>query len=509
MSEFFNFLRSFFEALLVHTGVFFRKVFADPWSDVGSNFSRYADLFNAYRDGFGFWGWLFFVLLWLITLTLIAAIVYLFIVFIKKYLRFNKVEVEKQKLVEQVQRLNYELYLAVTEKNKILNLKVGQLGVLPDGEGFEEDKLTDEEKNSRFPKLASVDAKYRDFDSRIDMSDVDTLPLDQLVAHFRFFAASQLGLYYELKTLRAFFAGLGSSKVIILEGISGTGKTSLPYALGKFFQNDAKIVSVQPSWRDRSELLGYYNEFTKKFNETDFLKAVYEATYREDNCVIVLDELNLARIEYYFAEFLSIMEMPNISEWNIELINTPDAKTDPKHFKEGKLLIPQNVWFVGTANNDDSTFTITDKVYDRAISIFFDNKGYAFECDFTEPVSITYEYLHNLFLEAQTNYPISQKTLDKFDKLDSFVISKFKIAFGNRILKQLKLFVPNYIAAGGNEIDALDFIFASKILKKFESLNLAFLREELKELLLELDKLFGKNSFNDSRSVINNFLKLS
>ena len=91
---------------------------------------------------------------------------------------------------------------------------------------------------------------------------------------------------------------------MILEGISGTGKTSLPYAMGKFFGNDAAIISVQPSWRDRSEMVGYLNEFTKKFNETD-LKELYETTYREDLNFIVLDELNLARIEYYFAEFLS------------------------------------------------------------------------------------------------------------------------------------------------------------------------------------------------------------
>ena len=133
-------------------------------------------------------------------------------------------------------------------------------------------------------------------------------------------------------------------------------------------------------WKERTDLIGYYNEFTKKFNETEFLRALYTTTYRKDLDVIVLDERNLARIEYYFAEFLSIMEMRDPNDWQIDLI--PDVvPNDPLQFKNGKLLIPQNVEFFGTANNDDSTFTISDKVYDRAISIFFDDKGRAFEAE--------------------------------------------------------------------------------------------------------------------------------
>ena len=138
------------------------------------------------------------------------------------------------------------------------------------------------------------------------------------------------------------FAGLAATKMILLQGISGTGKTSLPYALGKFLKNDATISSVQPSWRDRTELFGYFNEFTKKFNETEFLKRIYEASYNDDINIVVLDEMNIARVEYYFAEMLSILEMPDPSEWKIELV-TNTWPTDPEHLFDGKLTIPQNV----------------------------------------------------------------------------------------------------------------------------------------------------------------------
>ncbi|UKI51074.1 MAG: hypothetical protein L6U99_07070 [Clostridium sp.] len=153
--------------------------------------------------------------------------------------------------------------------------------------------------------------------------------------------------------------------------------------MGKFFQHDTSIISVQPSWRDRAELLGYLNEFTKKFNETDFLKSVYAAGYSDTINIIVLDEMNLARVEYYFAEFLSIMEMPDINEWKIDLVPSTDP-TDPHNLINGKLMIPQNVWFVGTANKDDSTFTITDKVYDRAVTLAINQKAQYIDAPYTE-----------------------------------------------------------------------------------------------------------------------------
>ena len=249
-----------------------------------------------------------------------------------------------------------------------------------------------------------------------------------------------------------------------------------------------------------------YNEFTKKFNESEFLRALYTTTYRKDLDVIVLDEMNLARIEYYFAEFLSVMEQRDEEDWVIDLISSIDPN-DPKHIKDGKLLIPQNVVFFGTANNDDSTFTIADKVYDRAISLFFDDKGRPFDAMETEPISIPYAQLVALFKDAKKQFSISPDMLKKFEELDNFVIKKFRLAFGNRILKQLDTFIPTYIACGGTESDGFDFIFTNKILKKFEALNIAYLREELKELDAFLDKMYGKGNFQMAHAFIEGLLK--
>ena len=486
MSEYFEYLRLMLEAFFKDFGIFFKDVFASPWDKVGSNVSHYNELFATYSANFGFWGWFFFVLFILIFTAFIGGLCFLIFLGLRKYIRFVKKEISKDKLEETIERLNYELFNAIKEK--------------------EEAKEVIDEVNSRFPKLTYVDHQYKDFDNNI--ADIEGLTLEEICTSFRNFAASQLHLYYTIDTIRQLFAGMATSKLIILEGISGTGKTSLPYAMGKFFNYDANICSVQPSWKDRSELIGYYNEFTKKFNETEFLKALYTSIYRKDVNLIVLDEMNLARIEYYFAEFLSVMEMPNVNEWKIELINSY-SDTDPKFVQNGKILIPQNVIFFGTANNDDSTFTISDKVYDRAISLFFDNKGIPFEADIQESINLNYDQLERLYKEAQENYPVSEKLLDKFAELDDFVIAKFKLAFGNRILKQLKIFIPTYVACGGTDLDGLDFIFTNKILKKFESLNIAFLRDELKQLNTKLDTLFGKGSFKMAHKYIDNLIKMA
>lgn len=350
----------------------------------------------------------------------------------------------------------------------------------------------------RFPKLSLVDVKYKNF--QYPQYD-NEISLEDFTEGFRLFAASQMGLYYTPEIVRRFVAGMAASKLLILEGISGTGKTSLPYSFSRYMDNPATIVSVQPSFRDRSEVLGYFNEFSKKFNETEFLRALYEANYRKDPTLIVLDEMNLARIEYYFAEMLSVLEMPSKEEWVLDLVPTA-WKGDPVKLDSGKIHVADSTWFIGTANNDDSTFTITDKVYDRAMPIELNEKADAFECEKYPKCDITAEHLEDLFEKAKTDYPISDDLMEKMDKLDNYLITRFKLSFGNRIMKQLYDFIPVYVACGGSEIGGMDYIIARKVLKKFESMNVSFVRDEITGLISYIDKTFGEEEMQDSKNYL-------
>ena len=350
----------------------------------------------------------------------------------------------------------------------------------------------------RFPKLTLVDEKY----AALTPPEYDNeISLQEFAEGYRRYAASQMKLYYTPEIVRRFVAGMAASKLLILEGISGTGKTSLPYSFSRYLSNPSTIVSVQPSFRDRTELLGYFNESSKRFNEAEFLRALYEANYRPDPTLIVLDEMNLARIEYYFAEMLSVLEMPNKDEWVLDLVPTA-WDGDPVKMDGGKIHVADSTWFIGTANNDDSTFTITDKVYDRAMPIELNERADAFECELQPHCNVTAEHLEYLFQKAQVDYPISDELMNKMQKLDNYLITRFKLSFGNRIMKQLYDFIPVYVACGGTELGGMDYIVARKVLKKFESMNVTFVRDEITGLITYIDKLFGKAEMQDSKAYL-------
>jgi hypothetical protein len=390
------------------------------------------------------------------------------------------------------------------EKDELYAMKVSQLGLKPtdsalsegaqaEGEEGAVDEDTGVELDTRFPKLATIDQEYANY-KIVNYGNSFTLP--ELVENFRNFAASELKLYYQSDLIKLYIAALASTKLVILQGISGTGKTSLAYAWGKFLKHDSCVASVQPSWRDRTELFGYFNEFTKKFNETEVLREIYLAGYTDDIYTVILDEMNISRVEYYFAEMLSILEMPSQDEWIVELV--PSAwKTDPKKVIGGKLKIAPNVWYIGTINNDDSTFMVTDKVYDRAMPIDINDKGQVFEPIPTEAQDINYSYVRSLFDSAMNDNQISDETLDKIDKMDDYVIKHFRIAFGNRIVAHMRKFVPVYVGCGGTELDGVDYFIARKILRKFEQLNISYIRDEIDGFVKFLEDTFGKGKMHE------------
>ncbi len=460
----------------------------------------YQNILNTYKGDLSTPEWVLVIISILCILILIALVVGLIVLLVRKYMKFRRQAINQDELLDEVASLNSQVAKLVKEKEEILAMKVSQLGLKPGesptedvsskGEDGNDDKVT---TDSRFAKLTLIDEQYANYKPK-DYGNSFTLP--ELCENFRNFAASKLGLYYKMDMMRVFISGLASTKLVILQGISGTGKTSLAYAWGKFMKHDSCVASVQPSWRDRTDMFGYFNEFTKKFNETEMLKEMYIAGYTDDVYTVILDEMNLSRVEYYFAEMLSILEMPNRDEWIIELV--PNSwKTDPKKIIGGKIHVPANMWYIGTINNDDSTFAVTDKVYDRAMPIDINDKGIPFDPIDTEAQDINFTYLDNLFKSAMQDNPISQDTLDKIDQMDNYVIEHFRIAFGNRIVSHMKKFVPVFVACGGDEVDGVDYFIAKKILRKFEQLNIAYIKDEIDPYIQFLDKTFGKNKMKE------------
>lgn len=516
----------YFYTMMEHIIELFMEVVYSIWDLLVGlvDIPYYLEIFRTYKGELTAAGWVCVIIVHILIAILIVLVLYLIYRGLRVVLRFKVPVVEYEKMKDEVVKLNREVLKLNYEKDKILAMKVSELGVpinddLLEGvnadlEDQKETETTDIVENVenmeneampvdtsafRFPRLCGVDEYFRREYVAPEYTDITSL--EELCQKFRNFAASRLGLYYDLDVMKRTFAAFGSAKLVILQGISGTGKTSLPYALGQFIQYPSVICSVQPSWRDRTELVGYYNEFTKKYTEPDFLKALYEAQYVDDMRVVILDEMNIARVEYYFAEMLSILELPRAEERFLTLVSS-STSTDPEKMQDGKVWIPSNIWYVGTINNDDSTFAVSDKVYDRAVPIDLDQKAEFFEAPDQEPIRLSYKQLLDLYDDAKQRYPISEEMLLEMDKLDSYLIKHFRLTFGNRIMRQMKDYVPCYVACGGTEIDGLDFIFAAKILRKFESLGMGFIRDEIDGLITYMDHVFGEENMQISKNYL-------
>lgn len=519
--------------------VFITTILKGLWNGIKGIFNAIIQFFNfpvlfdqlsQYKNDFNIMGWILCILTIILTYAIIAGVIFLIVIAIRKYIRFRRTLVGNEDMLEEIADLHRDVLKLTEERERILAHKFDPSGVTYEelrqffGEreggaqgalaaGGTGDGLASKDKkesaadvgSKRFYRLSAVDEKYTYYvPPQYDRS----MSLEELCSDIRNFACSRSKLYYEIKIIRLMIAGLASTKLILLQGISGTGKTSLPYMLGKYFQVDSTIASVQPSWRDRTELFGFFNEFTKKFNETEVLKRIYEASYNDDINIIILDEMNIARVEYYFAEMLSILEMPNPEEWKVELVPS-SWPGDPQRLRDGKLQIPQNVWYIGTANNDDSTFAISDKVYDRALVINLDSKGIPFDAPETPPKLICYSYVEELYKKAIEEHPVDEELIKKIGMLDLYVIEKFRVAFGNRIIKQLKIFVPVYVACGGTALEGIDYILATKVFRKFEGLNLSLIRDEIRGLIMYMDKLFGKGEMKECIEYLQRLQKMT
>ncbi|WP_029544998.1 hypothetical protein [Selenomonas sp. AB3002] len=385
------------------------------------------------------------------------------------------------------------------------------------------------------PSLSKVDMEIEADDFKADimkrMQRSELLRLSDIVSHVKNFAGSRSKeeqLYYTDNDIRAFLSGMAVSRLIILQGMSGTGKSSLPRIFSEAISGFNRLIPVESSWRDRNELLGYYNDFNKKFNAKSFTIELYRSS--KERCqpiptFIVLDEMNLARIEYYFSDFLAILQEPNHEKWLIELVSSdmrtlpmelPDSVkakmqreaptifaiwekiersrqgdikaetsdedkelltaylsklgqlTGAKDLIDGrKIKVTDNIWFVGTANRDESTFEITDKVYDRAQVVSLNRKGVS-AGNYT-PVSakfISAEKLQALFQDAINNNKHIEEVKNRLEALDRVLMEKFNLSFGNRIVTQTIKFVGVYTAANGQVNDALDYQISTKILRK-------------------------------------------
>ncbi|MEV5677955.1 hypothetical protein [Streptomyces sp. NPDC052179] len=353
------------------------------------------------------------------------------------------------------------------EANNWLRAANGQLQQLLNEEAAKLRTTAQLDKDGHaFPACSGMDREFgnpQPFDAR-------TPELPELVRQMQSVIRQKAGLSYRLLDLRLVLAGMAMSRLHLFQGISGIGKTGLARALAVAFGSDksAAVVPVQAGWRDPQDLMGYYNSFDRLFYESDFTKALYRAqcpAFKDRPFFIILDEMNLSHPEQYFSGVLSalaIKDQPRLALTTAPVRNPADLIIDGTH-----IAVPDNVWFIGTANHDETTVGFADKTYDRAfvLELPWQHPDVPETAPaFPEPLG--QGGLSRSFDKAQATYGSEADNIIEF--LDAHwrgrLAEELRIGWGNRLEKQIKQFAPVVVAAGGSTGEALDHLLATRIL---------------------------------------------
>lgn len=263
------------------------------------------------------------------------------------------------------------------------------------------------------------------------------------------------GLTFSTRTINAFHTSLkvqDISALVILAGISGTGKSELPQRYAKYIGAQLLTLAVQPRWDSPQDLQGFYNYVEKKFKPTNLMRGLYQYTKPEmrDRIVLVLlDEMNLARVEYYFSEFLSKLESRRNHATHLEL----DVGSLRISENERRLQIPNSFLFVGTMNEDETTQTLSDKVLDRANVLTFgrpqnlklrqENQGGAVQYQDQDSSYLPYSHFQEWVKLPDPNSEIV-RSVKYFLNQANEVMEKMGHPFAHRVYQAITQYVVNY-----------------------------------------------------------------
>lgn len=328
----------------------------------------------------------------------------------------------------------------------------------------------------------------------------------------------KFGIEYPKRLLYAFHTALKSSEfspLSVLSGVSGTGKSELPKLYSYFGGFNFLAEAVQPTWDSPASMIGYYNTIDRKFDSTNILKFLLQTSQskevspfglKESMNMILLDEMNLAHIELYFAEFLSKFELRRGSkDVNLD-IQLGTALNYP-------LPLDRNMLWIGTMNEDETTKSLSDKVLDRAFSINFPRptelKSRA-KLKTLDEIK-TFEYLHrdtwekwiqkkSLFTEEKSE--LLQKYKDITNQINQKLAPTGR-AIGHRVWQSMEYYINNHPLIIKNIDDedelkkhlamAFEEQLVQKIMPKLKGIEI---HGKEKEALMDIKEILIQNDFS-------------
>lgn len=345
-----------------------------------------------------------------------------------------------------------------------------------------------------------IDTFFGDFEQKEE--PINMTP-KEIISHVHRYIQSR-GFKYQYEEIANFYLALKAKPFVILAGISGTGKTQLPRkfaaALG-MGKNQVIQIPVRPDWTDGSELLGYTG-LDGIFHPKDLTLTIQEALKNPNKpYFLILDEMNLARVEHYFSDFLSVIETRE--KINGKIITDPilrketlQGASNTKSF-EG-LIWPQNLYLIGTVNMDETTHTFSKKVLDRANSIEMNEVDLSWVTTTAENMENLKGITNDLFV---TDF-LGSKDISEKDKLRieleidllkkvNLILKEADLHFAYRVRDEVAFYLINNKKEDLlKPMDAIDFQLMQKVLPKIHGSS-----ERVQKILVELLNLLEGSEF--------------
>lgn len=318
--------------------------------------------------------------------------------------------------------------------------------------------------------------------------------------------------------LANFVLAMTVSPLVILSGISGTGKSLLPRKFAKLTNSRFQPIPVQPQWADNSDLFGYVPSLASgTFVKGKLIDSILDAKNNPDSLYIaLLDEMNLAPVEHYFSDFLSVAESRERTDSGIvsdqlplDLPTVPDQQFSDLCAQLRETNLPHNLRVIGTANMDETTHSFSPKVLDRAFTIEFDDPDLTAFASSKSVVATSFESLACAVINPANAINILEaqsRSQDLFEHIATWlneiqgILSPAGIKFGYRTRDAILLYLHHWREFGLSDVltgyAALDFCLLQKILPKISGSGEA-LESALKELANWIDTHFEQNHGNE------------
>ncbi|MEV4838623.1 AAA family ATPase [Nonomuraea sp. NPDC049486] len=309
-------------------------------------------------------------------------------------------------------------------------------------------------------------------------TDLSAEEVDQVI---RFITAK--GFVFQPWQVAAFITAVRTKPFVILAGISGTGKTKLPVLVAEATQARCNIVPVRPDWNDSSELLGY-ERLDGTFQPGALLRAAKEAMNEPDTqFFFVLDEMNIARVEYYLAEVLSHLETRGPSlNGRIQSGPLVPALQDTQHSDWANVCLPDNLCIVGSVNMDETTFGFSKKVLDRAFVIEFSDIDLSAIRPVNEEAIDPTKWLSSQWRPAAlslSGHPLCGSeevsfTIEVLTEVNE-ILKQAQLQFGYRVRDEIAMFClaakdyfDSFVTNDAGTVSPLDLAVAMKVLPRIQ-----------------------------------------